>query len=94
MVKISGILQNTLDSHPSYVEIKGTLVSGMGEGAYYMSLKGYTKTIQIKNWLCSFPGTLNVKIDKKIHQNVKQFETLDDVLKSSFQMEEKRTWIL
>ena len=29
LVKTSKILQNTLDSHPSYVELKGTLVSGM-----------------------------------------------------------------
>ena len=43
MVKLSSILKSNLDSFPSFVELKGTLVSGMGEGAYYMSLKGYTK---------------------------------------------------
>ena len=43
MVKLSAILRKSLDSSPSHVELKGTLVSGMGEGAYYMGLKGYTK---------------------------------------------------
>ena len=36
MVKLSSILKSSLKSFPSYLELKGTLVSGMGEGAYYM----------------------------------------------------------
>ena len=43
IVKLSSILQKSLDSSPSFVTLQGTLVSGMGEGAYYMGLKGYTK---------------------------------------------------
>ena len=38
MVKLSA-LYKSLNSSPSHVELKGTLVSGMGEGAYYMGLK-------------------------------------------------------
>ena len=34
MVKLSAILQKSMDSFPSHVNLKGTLVSGMGEGAY------------------------------------------------------------
>ncbi|MEK6956489.1 MAG: riboflavin kinase, partial [Thermoproteota archaeon] len=48
MVKLSSVLRASLESAPSYVELKGTLVSGMGEGAYYMSLKGYTKQFKEK----------------------------------------------
>src|SRR3972149_3086981 len=48
MVKLSSILKSSLNSFPSFVELKGTLVSGMGEGAYYMSLKGYTKQFKSK----------------------------------------------
>ena len=92
MVKLSAILQKSLDSSPSFVELKGTLVSGMGEGAYYMGLKGYTKQFKSKIGYVPFPGTLNVRLDKKIHQEaIKQFETLEGVKIKNFS-DGKRTY--
>jgi riboflavin kinase len=92
MVKLSAILQKSLDSSPSHVELKGTLVSGMGEGAYYMGLKGYTKQFQSKIGYVPYPGTLNVRLDQKIHQEaIKQFETLNGVKIKSFS-DGKRTY--
>ena len=92
MVKLSSILQKSLDSAPSHVELKGTLVSGMGEGAYYMGLKGYTKQFQSKIGYVPFPGTLNVRLDQKVHQEaIKQFETLNGVKIKSFS-DGKRTY--
>ena len=92
MVKLSAILQKSLDSSPSYVELKGTLVSGMGEGAYYMGLKGYAKQFESKIGYIPFPGTLNVRLDQKIHQEaIKQFETLNGVNIKSFS-DGKRTY--
>ena len=92
MVKLSSILQKSLDSSPSYVELKGTLISGMGEGAYYMGLKGYTKQFQSKIGYVPFPGTLNVRLDQKIHQEaIKQFETLNGIRIKSFS-DGKRTY--
>jgi len=92
MVKLSAILQKSLDSSPSHVELKGILVSGMGEGAYYMGLKGYTKQFKSKIGYVPFPGTLNVRLDKKIHQeSIKQFETLDGVKLDGFS-DGKRTY--
>jgi riboflavin kinase len=61
------LLHKSLESVPSVIELSGTLVSGMGEGAYYMSLKGYTKQFNSKIGYVPFPGTLNVKLDKKEH---------------------------
>lgn len=92
MVKLSTVLQKSLNSFPSHVEIKGTLVSGMGEGAYYMGLKGYTKQFKSKIGYVPFPGTLNVRIDQKIHQEaIKQFETLNGIKIKSFS-DGKRTY--
>jgi len=92
MVKLSVILQKSLDSSPSHVELEGTLVSGMGEGAYYMGLKGYTKQFQSKIGYVPYPGTLNVRLDQKIHQEaIKQFETLNGVKINSFS-DGKRTY--
>lgn len=92
MVKLSTTLQKSLDSFPSHVELNGTLISGMGEGAYYMSLKGYTKQFQSKIGYIPFPGTLNVRLDKKIHQEaIKQFEVLGGTTIESFS-DGKRTY--
>ena len=92
MVKLFAILQKSLDSFPSHIELKGTLVSGMGEGAYYMGLKGYTKQFQSKIGYVPFPGTLNVRLDQKIHQEaIKQFETLEGIKIKSFS-DGKRTY--
>ena len=92
MVKLSSVLQKSLDSSPSHINLKGTLVSGMGEGAYYMGLKGYTKQFQSKIGYIPFPGTLNVRLDQKIHQeSIKQFETLNGIKIKSFS-DGKRTY--
>jgi len=92
MVKLAAVLQKSLDSFPSHVELKGILVSGMGEGAYYMALKGYTKQFKSKIGYVPFPGTLNVRLDQKTHQEaIKQFETLDGIKIKSFS-DGKRTY--
>ncbi len=66
MVKVSTVLKSSLESSPSYIEFMGNIISGMGEGAYYMSMKGYTKQFKSKLGYIPFPGTLNVKLkDKK-----------------------------
>ena len=92
MSKLSAILQKSLDSSPTHVELEGTLVSGMGEGAYYMSLKGYTKQFKSKIGYVPYPGTLNVRLEKKIHQEaIKQFQTLDGTTIKSFS-DGKRTY--
>jgi riboflavin kinase len=78
MIKLSNVLQKSLRSSPSHVLLKGTLVSGMGEGAYYMSLKGYTKQFKSKIGYVPFPGTFNVKLGKKEYtETIRQFEVMD-----------------
>jgi riboflavin kinase len=80
MVKLSQALQKSLTSSPSDVLLKGTLVSGMGEGAYYMSLKGYTKQFKSKIGYIPFPGTFNVKLGKKEYiEAIRQFEGMEGV---------------
>ena len=92
MTKLSSILKTSLDSFPSYAELKGTLISGMGEGAYYMSLKGYTKQFKSKIGYVPFPGTLNVKLDKKEYvETAQQFDALDGVVIKGFS-DGKRTY--
>ncbi|KAF6243753.1 riboflavin kinase [Nitrosopumilus sp. b1] len=92
MIKLSTILNSSLKSSPSHIELRGNLISGMGEGAYYMSLKGYTKQFKSKIGYVPFPGTLNVKLDSKENiESIRQFDALDGVLIKGFS-DGKRTY--
>ena len=78
MVKLSHALNKSLTSSPSNLLLKGNLVSGMGEGAYYMSLKGYTKQFKKKIGYIPFPGTFNIKLEKKEYtETIRQFGGLE-----------------
>lgn len=45
------------------VVIRGTLISGLGEGQYYISQDGYMSQFQERLWFKPYPGTLNLKIE-------------------------------
>ena len=44
--------------------IDGTIVEGLGEGSYFMSMDHYKKEIKDKLGFDAYPGTLNIKVDK------------------------------
>ena len=44
--------------------IDGTVVTGLGEGAFFMSMDHYKKEIKNKLGFDAYPGTLNIKISK------------------------------
>jgi len=46
------------------IELGGTVVSGLGEGQYYVSIDGYSEQFQKKLGFKPYPGTLNVKINE------------------------------
>lgn len=92
MVKISTVLKSSLESTPSYIEFMGNIISGMGEGAYYMSMKGYTKQFKSKLGYIPFPGTLNVKLkDKKFVEAKRELDAHDGIMIDGFS-DEKRTY--
>jgi riboflavin kinase len=86
------LLKNSLESTPSTIDLSGVLVAGMGEGKYYMSLKGYTKQFAQKIRYVPFPGTLNVKLDKKEHvESLRQLSNMDGTKIDGFS-DGKRTY--
>ncbi len=92
LVKLHSLLGSSLGTLPSSIELKGKIISGMGEGAYYMSLKGYTKQFKSKIGYVPFPGTLNVKLYKKEHvEAIQQLDVLDGQKINSFS-DGKRTF--
>jgi len=92
LVKLHSHLGSSLGAFPSSIELQGVIVSGMGEGAYYMSLNGYTKQFKSKIGYVPFPGTLNVKLNQKEHvEAIRQFDDFDGQKINSFS-DGKRTY--
>jgi riboflavin kinase, archaea type len=60
--KMSDFFNMALYSLPENINFNGVLVSGMGEGKYYMSLEGYRKQFLRRIGYIPFPGTLNIKL--------------------------------
>ena len=48
--------------YPPSVTLEGTLFSGLGEGAYYVTKEGYRKQFIEKLGFDPYPGTLNLKL--------------------------------
>ena len=85
LVKLHSILGCSFDSSPSHLELDGLVISGLGEGAYYMSLNGYTKQFKVKIGYIPFPGTLNVKLNQlQATQIIQQIDDLDSVIIDPF----------
>ena len=92
LLKLHLLLRANIETSAPSLELKGTIVSGMGEGAYYMSLKGYTKQFKSKIGFVPFPGTLNVKLNQPEYiQAVEQFILLDGIMIDPFS-DGKRTY--
>jgi riboflavin kinase len=45
--------------------LEGTVTSGLGKGAVFMSIDYYKKQVKEKLGFEPYPGTLNIKIDKQ-----------------------------
>jgi len=56
--------------------IDGTVVTGLGEGSYFMSMNHYKKEIKDKLGFDAYPGTLNIKINNKKSDLFKNFSQI------------------
>ncbi len=57
------------------IEFEGTVVSGLFEGAYYISKEGYRRQILEKLGFEPFPGTLNVRIGQDDFEKRRRLES-------------------
>jgi len=62
-------LRAAIESAPATMVFNGNVISGMGEGAYYMSLEGYRRQFREKLGFEPYPGTLNVRLTDQIDMN-------------------------
>jgi len=56
-------LRRVIDEKPPALTLRGKVVNGLGEGAYYMSQQGYRDQFSRCLGFTPFPGTLNVRLD-------------------------------
>jgi len=77
-------LQNVFDSHERTLELDGKVVGGLGEGRYYLSMKGYKTQIKEKLGFGPFPGTLNIRIKKDEMWKKKAILQMDPVIINGF----------
>jgi riboflavin kinase len=74
LIRIAGAGMNQLDAlhanlrimmeakHPASVTLEGTVFTGIGEGAYYITKDGYRKQFIERLGYDPYPGTLNIKL--------------------------------
>ncbi len=55
----------SLDRGKAELGFRGALFTGLGEGGYYISLKGYSKSFARALGFEPFPGTLNLRLDNE-----------------------------
>lgn len=70
---------NEFEQH--VLSIKGKIISGLGEGRYYMQIEGYRVQFKEKLGFDPYPGTLNVKLygeeDIKTRHFLEKFEGIE-----------------
>jgi len=64
-------LRRAFDMKKTEVVFEGTLFSGMGEGAYYISQSGYRDQFISKLGFEPYPGTLNLRVRKEDQEEVR-----------------------
>ena len=82
-------LKVVMETAPSTITIEGTLFSGLGEGAYYVSQKKYKRQFEKKLGFAPYPGTLNLKLPVSEIVNKKELETYPPILVKGFERQNR-----
>jgi riboflavin kinase len=72
-------LKAIFELEPREVVLEGTLFSGIGEGAWYVSQSGYRRQFAEKLGFDPFPGTLNLRLRREYDDERRLLETLPHI---------------
>ncbi len=79
-------------AYPPSITLEGTLFTGLGEGAYYVTKEGYRKQFIEKLGFDPYPGTLNLKLTSEYDiKSLSELETYPAVTLEGFE-DESRTY--
>lgn len=83
--ELSGVSAHELSSRAEEMTlaIKGRVFTGKGEGAYYISQRGYAEQIEKKLGFSPYPGTLNLRLEsfEELNKLILLYSTPSVVLK-------------
>ena len=68
-----------------YITIQGIITSGLGEGKYYVTQKGYMQQFKDKLWFEPYQGTLNIKITGPELNKLQLIRSLDGIPINGFE---------
>lgn len=77
-------LKRALEPPPRQLIFEGKLFSGLGEGAYYVHQPGYRKQFTKKLGYDPYPGTLNIRLDKRFLPEKNLLEMMSFILIDGF----------
>ena len=78
------------------IEMKGTLETGLGEGGYYISKKGYMKQFEKKLDWHPFEGTFNLRLNEDEVPKIEAMKAVEGILIEGFEQEGRtfgKAWI-
>ncbi len=64
--------------------LSGKVVDGIGKGEYYISQKKYQKQFKSKLGFEPYPGTFNIKLNKKNIEKVKKLKGYEGIIIKGF----------
>ena len=77
-------LRRAFEMKKTELVFEGSVFSGLGEGAYYISQEGYTKQFVEKLGFVPYPGTFNIRVRKEDHEDVRLLEASPFILIEGF----------
>lgn len=78
------MLKEVLEGSERELIIRGRVFTGMGEGAYYISLNGYRKQFISKLGFEPFPGTLNLRLEEPDTHLRAKLKVMDGIIIEGF----------
>ena len=78
-------LKTIIEGSPNSITIEGTIFSGLGEGAYYISQREYKRQFERKVGFIPYPGTLNLKLSSSEIVKKKELEVYPLILVRGFE---------
>ncbi|HUU75445.1 MAG TPA: DUF120 domain-containing protein [Methanoregulaceae archaeon] len=77
------------DKKSAHYVLRGHIITGLGEGRYYMSLEQYRRQFNEYLGFKPYPGTLNIRLDQSSIQIRKKLDFLEWIKISGFQADER-----
>jgi riboflavin kinase len=82
---LSAVLRDLLSYfNIASIKLSGVVISGLGEGAFYISLEGYRRAIEEALGFTPYPGTLNVRLERQALPYRRYLDSLPGILIPGF----------